>query len=67
MFESVKNIFKIQELKKKILISLGLLIVYRIGCFVPTPGIDTGALAEPYPLASRRDTRRALHCGPGVR
>ncbi len=46
MFEAVKNIFKIQELKRKILITLGILIIYRIGSFVPTPGIDTGALAE---------------------
>ncbi|MFH1768322.1 MAG: preprotein translocase subunit SecY [Candidatus Omnitrophota bacterium] len=46
MFETLRNIFKIQELKKKIMISLALLIVYRAGCFVPTPGIDSGALAE---------------------
>ncbi|MFA6281346.1 MAG: preprotein translocase subunit SecY [Candidatus Omnitrophota bacterium] len=44
MFEAVKNIFKIEELKKKVLITLALLIVYRVGCYVPTPGIDTFAL-----------------------
>jgi len=40
------NIFKIPELKKRILYTLGLLVVYRIGVHVPTPGIDTVALAS---------------------
>jgi preprotein translocase subunit SecY len=40
------NIFKIPELKKRILYTLGLLIVYRIGVHVPTPGIDSVALAS---------------------
>jgi preprotein translocase subunit SecY len=41
-----QNIFKIPELKKRILYSLALLAVYRIGVHVPTPGIDTVALAS---------------------
>jgi len=44
VFEAVVNIFKIEELRKKILITLALLIVYRIGCFIPTAGIDTYSL-----------------------
>lgn len=40
------NIFKIPELKRRILFTLSLLIVYRIGVHVPTPGIDTVALAS---------------------
>jgi preprotein translocase subunit SecY len=40
-----QNIFKIPELKKRILYTLALLIVYRIGVQVPTPGIDAIALA----------------------
>ena len=40
------NIFKIPELKKRILYTLGLLIVYRVGVHVPTPGIDSVALAS---------------------
>jgi len=40
------NIFKIPELKKRIIYTLALLIVYRIGVHVPTPGIDTVALAS---------------------
>jgi preprotein translocase subunit SecY len=40
------NIFKIPELKKRILFTLALLFVYRIGVHVPTPGIDSVALAQ---------------------
>jgi len=40
------NIFKIPELKKRIIYTLALLIVYRIGVHVPTPGIDAVALAS---------------------
>lgn len=47
-----QNIFKIPELKKRVLYTLGLLIVYRIGVHVPTPGIDSGALAEIFARAS---------------
>jgi preprotein translocase subunit SecY len=39
------NIFKIPELKKKIYVTLALLVVYRVGVHVPTPGIDGAALA----------------------
>ena len=40
------NIFKVPELKKRILFTLGILAVYRIGAHIPTPGIDGVALAE---------------------
>jgi preprotein translocase subunit SecY len=40
------NSFKIPDLKRRILITAALITVYRIGCYVPTPGIDGGALAE---------------------
>jgi preprotein translocase subunit SecY len=41
-----QSIVKIPELKKRILFTLGLLAVYRIGVHVPTPGIDSVALAS---------------------
>ena len=41
-----QNIFKIPELKRRILLTLGLLSVYRIGVHVPAPGIDAVALAS---------------------
>ncbi|MGD2001062.1 MAG: preprotein translocase subunit SecY [Desulfobacterales bacterium] len=40
------NIFKIPELKRRILYTLALLVVYRVGVHVPVPGIDSVALAE---------------------
>jgi len=40
------NVFKIPELKKKLFFTLGILVVYRIGAHIPTPGINAAALAE---------------------
>ena len=40
------SIFKVPGLKKRILYTLGLLFVYRIGVHVPTPGIDSAILAS---------------------
>lgn len=45
MIGGLGNISKIPELQKRILFTFLLLIVYRIGCHVTTPGIDTAALA----------------------
>ena len=42
----IGNIFKIPELKRKVLFTLGILVVYRIGAHIPTPGINAAALAE---------------------
>ncbi|OGW26372.1 MAG: preprotein translocase subunit SecY [Nitrospinae bacterium RIFCSPLOWO2_12_FULL_47_7] len=44
--DSFGNIFKIPELKRRVLFTLALLAVYRIGTHIPTPGIDGVALAE---------------------
>ncbi len=46
MIEAFKNIFLIPELKKRIIYTLGMLAVYRVGCHIPTPGIDTIALSH---------------------
>ena len=44
MIQSFKNIWSIPELRKRVLYTLGLLAVYRIGGHIPTPGIDNAAL-----------------------
>ena len=44
MFEKLANIFRIPDLRKRILFTLGLLFVYRLGGHIPTPGINTSAL-----------------------
>ena len=46
MLSGLVNIFKIPDLKRRILITSGLLIVYRIGCYVPTPGVNGAALSQ---------------------
>ena len=50
MFErlltSFQNIFKIPELRTRILFTMGMLVVYRIGAHIPTPGINGEALSE---------------------
>jgi len=45
MLGGIQNIGKIPELKKRIIFTLFMLAVYRLGCHIPTPGIDGGALA----------------------
>ncbi|MDE7405601.1 MAG: preprotein translocase subunit SecY [Clostridiales bacterium] len=40
MFETLKNAFKNKDVRRKILITLALLFIYRLGCWVPIPGID---------------------------
>jgi preprotein translocase subunit SecY len=44
--DSVKNIFAVPELRRRVLFTFGLLAVYRIGSKIPTPGINTVALEE---------------------
>lgn len=44
MLETFRNVFKIKELRGRILFTLGILVVYRIGGHIPTPGIDGDAL-----------------------
>ncbi len=46
MIESLKNIFKIPDLKKKVLFTLGILVVYRLGGHIPLPSINTDALGS---------------------
>lgn len=45
LIQTFQNIFKIEELKKRILYTLGLLLIYRFGSFVVIPGIDPNALS----------------------
>ena len=43
--ETIKNIFKIEELRKRLVYTFVLILVYRFGCFVVLPGIDASMLA----------------------
>jgi preprotein translocase subunit SecY len=51
-FESLSNVWKIEELKNRILVTLGLLLVYRFGAHVTLPGIDATQL---HSLAGQTD------------
>ena len=46
MFEKIANIFRIPDLRTRVLFTLGLLAVYRLGAHIPTPGINAKMLAE---------------------
>ena len=44
--ETIKNIFRIEELRKRLVYTFLLILVYRLGCFVVLPGIDATSLAK---------------------
>ena len=53
--ESIRNIWKIHELRERILFTLGILVIYRLGSYVTLPGVDAAALE-----ASLGDTQGGL-------
>ena len=46
LFQTISNVFSIKELREKILFTLGMLVVYRIGFWIPIPGVNQGRLAD---------------------
>lgn len=46
LIDTIRNIFRIEELRKRILYTLGLLLIYRLGSFVVLPGLNPEALAN---------------------
>jgi preprotein translocase subunit SecY len=46
MFEKLANIFRVPDLRRRVLFTLGLLAVYRLGAHIPTPGINTKLLEQ---------------------
>lgn len=53
MLKGFGNIFKVPELSRKVLFTLLIIVVYRVGSFIPTPGIDGTALANFFSQLSR--------------
>ena len=53
MLERFRNIFNIPELRNRILFTFGVLIVYRIGGAIPTPGVNPAALAQAFSARAR--------------
>ena len=48
MLAALVNAWKVPELRKKILFTAVLLVVYRIGSFIPVPGVDTAKVVEEF-------------------
>lgn len=46
LIETIKNIWSIEELRNRILFTLGLILIYRIGCFIVLPGINPHVLSQ---------------------
>ncbi len=46
MFSNLKNIFKVEDLRKKLFFTLAMIMVYRFGASLRVPGIDSGAVAQ---------------------
>ncbi len=46
MFTTLKNAFKVKEIRNKIFITLGILVLFRLGCWLPVPGIDVSTFSE---------------------
>lgn len=40
MWQTIVNAFKIKEVRRKILITIGILFIYRLGCYIPVPGVE---------------------------
>jgi preprotein translocase subunit SecY len=48
VFETIRNAWRIPDLRKKLLFTLFILLVYRFGSAIPVPFIDTAALQEAF-------------------
>jgi len=46
MLDKIQGIFKIPELRRRIMFTLGMFVVFRLGCFIPIPGVNLSALAQ---------------------
>src|SRR6202030_828404 len=51
--EALKNMFRIEDLRNRVLFTLALLAVYRIGAHIPIPGINTSILDQLFNQAAR--------------
>ncbi len=45
MFDSFRNLWKIADIRRKILVTIGMLAIFRFGSHIPVPGVDTAVLA----------------------
>src|SRR4051812_11983979 len=62
-FQALINVFRIPELRNKILFTLGLLVVYRIGFWIPLPGVNQHALIEYFEKSAASGSAAAKAAG----
>lgn len=55
LIDTIKNIWKIEELRKRIIYTLGLILIYRFGKFVVLPGVDAGKLSAQISNSAGKD------------
>jgi len=60
LVETIKNIFKIEDLRKRIGFTVLLILIYRLGCYVVIPGINPNLLGEGSALANQMDSNSLL-------
>lgn len=46
MFKTLVNAFKVPEIRNKLMMTLVLIVIYRVGCFIPIPGVNAGFIAQ---------------------
>jgi preprotein translocase subunit SecY len=46
MWEKLSHLFKVPELRKRILFTLGAIIIFRLGTHIPVPGVDSASLKD---------------------
>jgi preprotein translocase subunit SecY len=64
--QNIKNIWKVEELRKRIILTLGLILIYRIGSFVILPGVDVDMLKpQPNEKQNALETLLSLFSGGG--
>ncbi len=60
MFQTLINAFRNKEVRTKILFTLLVLFIYRVGCWIPVPGLDTSALAAQFAATENTNTFLSL-------
>ena len=57
MFQTIKNALKTPEIRKRLLYTLLLIVLFRLGCYITVPGVDTIALRDLTSSATRKYIR----------
>ena len=65
LIQNIQNIWKVEELRKRILLTLGLILVYRIGSFVIIPGVNYEALTTKSSDQNLLETLLSVFSGGG--